>query len=720
VSVLRRLLGGQATIDRRIFVLLYALVLAALAAGLVWWVERGAGWERPLDIPWALVVAAFFAVEATALHIELRKETHSLSLSGLPLLIGVLSLSPAALIAARLLGSGLALVVVRRGRGVKLIWNLSLFGAEAATVVALASRALGDGPLDSLGTWLVLLVAALVGELVGLLAVPLVIMIAQSEFQPSLFAQIGRSQLVAGVASSFAVVMAAAMVYVPSLAIVGLVPVLAVAFLLRLHGRLGKEHHDLQQIHGFTRAISGRDSLDTGLRELCTILRMRGAAVVVQTETGEFAARAYCDDTLQSSTLTQPTDAQPTDDPQPTDTAGPVDGLTVVKPDSSSAVADLIRQFGGSQGLGLSIADGPDEQAYLLAFDRLGATEEIGEDERTLFESMASTLGVRLSADRLLDRLETQARFDTLTGLANRQTLEQLLDDRLQEPSRPGAVLLLDLDRFKDVNDSLGHTFGDEVLRRVAVRLTEELQEVDTAARLAGDEFAVLLDHIDGGDDLPTRVERLVTQLSRPLDVDGVMIEVGVSVGSAQWPTDAATAGDLLRLADIAMYEAKRTHQQWARFDVSLDHANAGRLALMGELREAIRTGQLQVYLQPQHRAGDHRLVAAEALVRWIHPGRGMIPPNDFIPLAEHSSLAGDLTRSVLNQALEASRQLAAHNVVIPISVNLTSRDLLDRKLPGAVADALRAKNVSPEHLFGRRLWHRLRLAPVPPTAPAR
>lgn len=670
--------------SRNGFIALYALTLVAVSVGLLRWVHGTEPWVTHLPVPWVVLGAGFFVAEATALHIEIRREAHSLSLSGLPLLLGILSVSPVTLVLVRLAGSALALAAVRRRTGLKLIWNLSLFAAETAAAIAVASFALSGGPPATILDWLLLLAAVLIAELIGLVAVPIVIMVAEGELRLPLFAQIGRSQLIAAVSSTFAMVVAGAMLYSLRLSVFAVMPVLGFAALLRLHGQLGKEHHDLQQLHGFTKAIGGRSSLDTGLRELCSILRIRGAAVAVLGEDDSFSVRAYIDDELISSTVT---------------TSGfPIEAsknVIRVEPDTGSrALKAIVDELGGQRGLGLRVSKVTEEHRYIVVFDRLGATEHFGDDEVRLFGSMAATFGARLSADRLLERLEIQARIDPLTGLANRHTLELALDERLREAGRAGAVLLLDLDRFKDVNDSLGHQFGDQLLRTVAARLQNQVRDGDLAARLGGDEFAVIFDDFPSGEELERRVNDLAAHLGQPLDLDGITLELGVSIGMAHWPTDAESSVDLLRLADIAMYEAKRTHQQWVRYEPTIDHANADRLSLMGQLRDAIDTNQLEIYLQPQVLTSDLSLIGAEALLRWNHPVLGMVPPGEFLPLAEHSSIAGELTRHVLAATLEAGNLLREMNLDLVLSMNLTSRDLLDRTLTQVVSKALAAHGV--------------------------
>ncbi len=668
-------------IRRKLLVALYAACLTGVSIALLAWVGPSPSPDS-LEIPWLLIAGGFFAVEATALHIEVRRQTHSLSLAGFPLLLGILALNPVALVTARLLGGGLALAVVRRRSGLKLAWNLALFAVETGVAVAIARIALADGPPAGMSDWLVLLAAILAAELTSLIAVPTVIMIYEGELRLGLFSQIGRSQAIAAVSSTFAVVVAGAMLHSPELLVIAMMPLLAVAALLQVHGRLGKEHDDLQQLHGFTTAIGGRDPLDVGLREMTTILRTRGAALAVARDEGGFAVRALVDDRYTDRLMSDHILVAP---PLPADLeeAANIDAAT------DGTVASLIRQLGGQLGMGVSVLNPADEEALVIVFDRLGATQRFSQDEQRLFSSLAATLSTRLSAERLLDRLQLQARMDHLTRLANRSTLEHALDERLVDLARPGALIVLDLDRFKDVNDSLGHQFGDQMLRVVAERLQTMIGDDDLAARLGGDEFAVLLDEVGSMEELEITIEALADRVGRPLELDGIALDLSVSIGIAAWPRDAQTSADLLRLGDIAMYEAKRTHQAWVRYVPTIDHTSPNLLRLMGELRDAIHARELEVHLQPQVRTRDLDLIGAEALVRWNHPKLGMVPPGEFLPLAEHSSVAADLTRFVLDATLDATVRLRDLGIPIQCSVNLTSRDLLDRHLPDRVAMAL-------------------------------
>ncbi len=292
-------------------------------------------------------------------------------------------------------------------------------------------------------------------------------------------------------------------------------------------------------------------------------------------------------------------------------------------------------------------------------------------------------------AEELLKAVEIQAREDGLTGLANRAALEEALDDRLAVADSAGALLIMDLDRFKDVNDTLGHHFGDRLLRVVANRMVERLGPNDLAARLGGDEFAVILDGVDDEATIVDRVGDLTCGLARTVDLDGVTVDVGVSIGIVRWPLDGDTRSELIRRADIAMYEAKRTHQASARYTPQIDHSSTRRFRLMSEIRDAIADGQMVLHYQPQVTTVDQELTGAEALVRWEHPVHGLIPPNDFVALAERSGASADLTRFVLGQSISSCAKLRAAGIELVMAANLTSRDLLDPELPSVIAGLL-------------------------------
>jgi diguanylate cyclase (GGDEF)-like protein len=291
---------------------------------------------------------------------------------------------------------------------------------------------------------------------------------------------------------------------------------------------------------------------------------------------------------------------------------------------------------------------------------------------------------------RAFNEVKEQARTDELTGLPNRRALFEQVNAVLTTASaqRPAALLLLDLDGFKEVNDSLGHHAGDDLLRQVGPRLRPALRTGDLLARLGGDEFAVLLPDA-GLEEAEQLAQRLRELLLEPITIDGIRLHVGVSIGVASAPVPAATVEELLRCADVAMYAAKA-----GRYGVHVyvpDPRGGGtdRLRTMEELRTALeRDDQLEVFLQPQIDLLDGAVVGAEALVRWRHPTRGLLSPAELLPAAEQAGLLRPLADSVLELSLAAAARWW-HEREVAVSVNLSAANVTDLDLPGKVAQAL-------------------------------
>jgi diguanylate cyclase len=280
-----------------------------------------------------------------------------------------------------------------------------------------------------------------------------------------------------------------------------------------------------------------------------------------------------------------------------------------------------------------------------------------------------------------------QALHDPLTGLPNRE----LFADRIEHATRtadrelrPAALLLLDLDRFKDVNDTLGHHHGDELLRQVGTRLVTELRDVDTVARLGGDEFAVLLPGATG-EGAASVADKLRAALHEPLVLDGVALDLDASIGIAVYPDHGGDAAQLLQHADVAMYAAKHAHAGFMVYDPAVDQHSPRRLALLGGLRRALETDELVLHYQPKADLRSGRILGVEALVRWQHPQHGLLGPGEFIPLAERTGLIHPLTGWVLDTALHQAAEWHRAGRRLSVAVNLSTRCLLDPALPDRV-----------------------------------
>jgi diguanylate cyclase (GGDEF)-like protein len=299
-------------------------------------------------------------------------------------------------------------------------------------------------------------------------------------------------------------------------------------------------------------------------------------------------------------------------------------------------------------------------------------------------------------------QLQHNAFHDTLTGLANRALFADRLDHALARTDRlaaPVAVLFVDLDDFKAVNDGSGHTAGDELLVAVARRLRETLRPSDTIARLGGDEFAVLIEDAAEPGRPAVAAERLLAALAEPFDGTRITASVGIATGAA----GQHDAAELLRHADVAMYAAKAAGKgRSAVFEPEMESAIIGQLRMKAELARAVELGEFTVYYQPTVELANGRLAGVEALVRWQHPERGLVPPLDFIPLAEQTGLIVPLGRFVLR---EACRQMSAWHTSYPtdppmtVSVNLSARELDEPGLVDSVRAILAETGLAPAHL---------------------
>ena len=299
-------------------------------------------------------------------------------------------------------------------------------------------------------------------------------------------------------------------------------------------------------------------------------------------------------------------------------------------------------------------------------------------------------------------RLEHQAVHDALTDLPNRTLLADRLNLSLElaiREEKPLALLLLDLDRFKEVNDTLGHHVGDLLLSEVARRLPAELRKSDTVARLGGDEFAVLLPAVTDLTRAKTVAQRIARSLEEPFKIADLSFEVGVSIGIALYPDHAQDADRLLQCADVAMYMAKKAQSPFALYDHELDQNSVRTLALTGELRQAIEQNQLSLAYQPKIDLGTQKIRSMEALARWIHPVHGFIPPDEFVAQAELTGLIQPFTHWALETALGQLADLQSRGINLGMAVNLSTKNLHDGLLPKAVRDLLRKLQIPPERL---------------------
>jgi diguanylate cyclase (GGDEF)-like protein len=295
-----------------------------------------------------------------------------------------------------------------------------------------------------------------------------------------------------------------------------------------------------------------------------------------------------------------------------------------------------------------------------------------------------------------------QALHDALTGLPNRELFRDRIDQAVSYSRRDGdaaVVMIMDLDHFKEINDTLGHHMGDLLLQEVSRRLKLALRESDTVARLGGDEFGVLLPRAKTTEDATTVAQNILAALREPFVLEGMRLEIDASIGLALHPTHGDDNETLQQRADIAMYSAKQSGRGYAIFEPELDRHSPRRLALAGGMRHAINEGQIQLYYQPKADLRTGRIMGVEALARWDHPEFGIVGPSEFVPIAEQTGLITPLTSFVLDAAISQVRTWKDAGLELSVAVNLSARSFLDTQLAVEIPRLLARWDVEARHL---------------------
>lgn len=682
---------------------LLSTALAVTGASVTWW-SLHAGHQPAANWAMTAVVAVlFFLAEQYLVTFEFLHESHSLSFAGVPLALGALGLPVPQLVAARLLGSIVAMAL-QRTSAEKLCFNSAMYLCEAAVSGALVRGLLpAHGvPLQTLAVvagWI-----ALVDQVMTMMVLT-VIRLHGGRYTWRGAGQVyGHSLVLSALATAFAV---SVHVLLQQGVAGGLLAVLvtgAAVFTYRVYSRTARRHQALTLVHEFVTAGTGAGSVqDLALSSLTSIRQTLRASVVelflptAPASPGATAdgrglrLRVNHDDHLTSVA----SEIAPDDWVRSRALRRGEPALAVRGKD------DAYRSWLGTVGLQdaivVALRTGAETHGVITVGDRLTDFATFTADDLRLLQTLTSHLAVSLQSARLLETLSFDARHDSLTGLGNRAHLTH----QLAAATGTTAMLLLDLDRFKEVNDVLGHDTGDHLLTVVAHRLSACLPAGTTIARLGGDEFAVLLTGLP--DDAETVVaataHRLAIAIGNPVQLADALLTPRVSVGIALTP--AVAASDLLRCADTAMYAAKDAGTTFCVYTPELDSGRADRLALAADMQLALTQTpeQFSVHYQPQIDLATGAVHAAEALVRWLHPTRGTLGPDRFIPLAESSGQIDALSRHVLATALADCAAWHRRGHRLTVAVNLSARNLADDGLTAHVLQAVRDVHARPEWL---------------------
>jgi diguanylate cyclase (GGDEF)-like protein len=645
-----------------------------------------------LELHPVVLALAFGAGESLVVRYQFRREQFIFSLVELPLILALFFASGPAAIAARLVGSGVALGLVRRQSPLKVVFNLSTFALETSVAFAVF-QAVARTAEPTIRSLAAALLGAVAGSLAATSMVLGVITIHDGRQSARTMVRLGASSLVVTMTNSCVALVSVVILWNRPEAGWLLVVVGAILFAgYRSYAGLQQKHDDLELLYDFTRRTGRALQVDSAMRELLgqirTVLRADLAAIVVRSSSSDLSlirTSLSADEQLEIEPAAE--------DRLWTRMEASGRALLAAAPIRDDGLREDLARYGAKDALvsPLRRSDGT-VLGLMVAANRLGDQRTFTEEDLKLFEALANHASVSLENRHLIERLraeaadkEHQALHDSLTGLPNRMLFQQRVSRALAagiDSEAKVGVMLLDLDRFKEVNDTLGHHNGDLLLQEIGDRLRRILRAGDTVARLGGDEFAVLLPDLAGEEAAMAAAEGIRHALERPFVIADVNLDVGCSIGVAMWPDHGDDAAVLLQRADVAMYSAKDHQKGVDVYDPARDTYSLERLAMVGELRAAIERGELAVHYQPKADVSTGRLLGMEALVRWEHPRRGSVPPEELIGIAEQTGLIRPLTLWVLNQALRQCRSWRRAGHSFDVAVNLSIRNLLDAELP--------------------------------------
>jgi diguanylate cyclase (GGDEF)-like protein len=652
----------------------------------------------PVEVPWLVLAAAFAVTEVFVVHLQIRRNAHSFSLSEAPLVVGLVFAAPVALIAARVVGAALTLVLHRRQRGVKLAFNVAHLALEACLAVAIFRPLLGGAEPVSWRGWLAALAVTAITDLLSAAYLSAAISLNEGRLERELLREAVTFGLIAAAANtSLAILAVTVLWHDPTAAWALCVVALLAVVTYRSYTSLRAGHARLEVLYSFTRDLEHSANLEqlagSVLRRTREVLRAERAELVLLPVAGGDAVRIE----LVGDEVTA---RRTGEDLGRHWWSGALAGRAVYLPQTREQAVDLKDAMAAPL-----VGDGV--VGVIVVADRVGDVSTFDADDLKLFETIANHVTVALENGRLIQRLreraaenEHQAMHDALTGLPNRRMFQAAVRDAIaRDPEGAAAVLLMDLDRFKEVNDTLGHAVGDLLLRETGHRLQQRVGDRGLVARLGGDEFGIVLPGAAGRQVVADAAD-LLRSFEQPFELGDLSLSVYASVGITIAPDHGSDSATLLQRADVAMYSAKEDSSSVEIYEPARDQHSRRRLALSSDLHQGIESGQLVVHYQPKADLRSGCVVGAEALVRWEHPDLGLVPADEFVPLAEQTGLIRPLTVAVLDAALGACADWRhGAGLRVPVAVNLSIRGLLDASVVADVDRLLGRHGVDPEDL---------------------
>jgi diguanylate cyclase (GGDEF)-like protein len=690
----------------------FSASMALLAAGLcLKGPLRGLGPVRellPQGAMVSIICVLWAAVNLAPVSLHYRGNTTLVALEDGPLLIGLAFMTPNLLVLSAAAAALFVFAVVRRQPAMKVTFNVAGAGLRVAVAAVVFRELLGThSPVSSLVGWVAAVAAMVAFQIVAAITLRVVTLLAG-------LAVPKRKRIihVAFNAMLIAASMCLALAFLDAAWFDGwaTLPLLLVAALIivayRGYNRLSLRFSALEHLYDFSRTM-GTASLEPSsmsvdvLKKVCTVMRARRAELVLAEPTG-IPRRITFDDRgasgIESITL---------------------HAASIVTQAIASGEASLHRSAGQDEPVSEDPIVGEYHEAIvaplmnrhttigaIIAIDRDEELDSFDDDDLRLFETLVAHASTSLERARLVEELRYevdskshQATHDMLTGLPNRMLFLTRAAAALSE-SGGVAIVLLDIDRFKDVNDTLGHAIGDRLLCEIAERLLRAVSGRATVARLGGDEFALVVADVTDPERAVEIVEELNVEMQRPIKMDGLTLAVTASAGIAMAPEHGDDVSLLLQRADIAMYLAKERRSTVEVYSVEHDQSMQRWLMLGGLLTHALETGtELSLMYQPIGDVQSKEIAYVEALCRWNHPVQGFIPPEEFIGIAEQMGLIPQITDFVLNEGCAQLARWREAGITIGLAVNVSGREFADINLVDRVEKCLRQYDV-PAHLL--------------------
>jgi diguanylate cyclase (GGDEF)-like protein len=683
-----------------------ALGLVAVSVLLLRFVDLDAPPISDVSVSWWTVALIAFGAEMMVFRFEFRREHHCFTFSEVPLVIGLFLADPMALIVGRVIGGAVFLAIKERQALRKVVVNIALFLAESVIVVVVY-QAIGSGrDVTDPMAWMSAMVAVAVADLVGYLVVAMAVRWSSGSYPLGAVLMVGA--VTVPVNTSFALASILLLISNPwaTFLLSGIAVFLLISY--RSYSSLSQRYESLSLLYDFTQLVSAERNPDAVLEAMLghakDLLNAERAEIWLTAQEGD-PLRIVVDDSGWNTFELDPDEARRVEQ-----WFGAGQDVYVASRSASGNVHRRIAQcLDAEDCIVAPITESGRVVGLVAVADRLGELTTFGAQDGRMFATLANHASVALENGRLIVRLHDQARqrehealHDALTGLPNRVLFGERLRECVAMMSARGttpAVAIMDLDGFKDINDTLGHQSGDIVLTEIARRIERIVDPAVLVARLGGDEFAFLMTSPADRAEVEAQARDIVRAVAEPIPIDGLSINMGISVGISIAPVDGDDAATLMQRADVAMYVAKGQAESISFYVADHDANTPRRLTLAHDLRHAIDAGQFHLVYQPKARLADGVVVGVEALARWIHPVLGPISPDEFIPLAEKTGIMAQVTEWAIETALAQVPVWSQNGLDWGVSVNLSMRNLIDTELVPTVARLLEESGVPHERL---------------------